>query len=357
MISAKYYRLVYLIVVSILTLIIGSRYSSYPSNRVKSSKREPPLLSLVLMVMVTLFIGLRPLSGKYFIDMRATAIAWLEWNEGVFHFSLDRTNFIYDNIRIFMATSGFTVESFFMLVAVIYFVMMWIACRKLFPNDTLFAFLICLAAFSTFSYATNGIKAGSAASIFLVALAYRDNLKISIPLAVISWGFHHSMIMVLCSYVVVLFIKNPKFYFALWMFSFVVAVTHISAFQRFFASIADEGGEEYLSDFIGSGFRIDFILYSAIPVLVGYFAVFKRGIRSRMYDTILSLYLMTNSIWMLCIYAAFTNRIAYLSWFLYPVVLIYPFLKEKWSKSQFNTARLVAYGHLAFTLFMSFIYY
>ena len=34
------------------------------------------------------------------------------------------------------------------------------------------------------------------------------------------------------------------------------------------------------------------------------------------------------------IYAAYTNRIAYLSWFLMPVVLIFPLLKEKIYKNQ-----------------------
>ena len=357
MIAAQYYHDIYLIVVSILTFIVGSRYSTYSSDRLYGNNREDPVPSLILMIIVTLFIGLRPISGKYFVDMRATAIAWPNWNEGIFHFSFGRKNFIYDNIRVFMATAEMPVESFFALVAIIYFVMLWISCRKLFPNDTLFVFLIYLAAFSTFSYGTNGIKAGSAASIFLVALAYRDNLKVSIPLAIISWGFHHSMIMVLCSYIVVLFIKDSKYYFALWAFSFFIAATHITFFQQIFASMADEGGESYLSDTIGSGFRIDFILYSAMPVLVGYYAIFKKGIKSKMYGTILNLYLMTNSIWMLCMYANFTNRIAYLSWFMYPIVLIYPFLKEKWSDVQFNVSKLVAYGHLAFTLFMTYIIY
>lgn len=55
---------------------------------------------------------------------------------------------------------------FFGLIAAIYFIGMFVACRKLFPSNTLIVFLVCLAAFSTFSYGTNGIKAGAAASLF-----------------------------------------------------------------------------------------------------------------------------------------------------------------------------------------------
>ena len=69
------------------------------------------------------------------------------------------------------------------------------------------------------------------------------------------------------------------------------------------------------------------------------------------------MYLMTNAIWMLCMYAEFTNRIAYLSWFQYPVVLIYPFLKEQWGVNQYPLVKKIAYGHLVFTLFMELVFY
>lgn len=353
MISAQYYYLVYLIFVTIATLIVGNAYNS---KLEVSSKQENHLFSVLTLVCITLYIGLRPISA-YFDDMVGYVDVWEVWDENVFEFSLERENFLFDNLRAFMSTAGIPVEAFFMLIAIIYFVSTYIACRKLFPNDTLFAFLVFLAAFSTFSYGTNGIKAGSAASLFLVALAYRDNLKVSIPMAIIACGFHHSMIMVLCSYLIVLIVKNRKIFFYAWVFSFIIAALHITFFQQIFAGMADEGGQAYLDDLYGSGFRIDFILYSFAPVVMGYYVIFVKGINSKMYSTILNLYLLTNSIWMLCMYASFTNRIAYLSWFLYPFVLIYPLFEEDWGEGKYRTARLVAYGHLAFTLFMYFVYY
>ena len=357
MIPARYYQTLFLFLVTVVTLFVGRRYSTYHYSRVFSGEKEPNVYPLLLMIVMVIFIGTRPINW-IFVDMLNCANEWdIIWNEGVFRFSLDRENFLFDNLRAFMATAGMPVELFFLLNSIIYFGGIYIACRKFFPNDTLFTFVMYLAAFSTFSYGTNGIKAGSAASLFLIALAYRDNLKVSIPFAIASWGFHHSMIMVLCSYLVVLWVKKPKYYFIFWFFSFLVAALHISTFQVLFSRFADERGQEYLENIIGSGFRLDFILYSSMPVLVGYIAVFKKGIRSLMYDSILCLYLMTNSIWMLCMYASFTNRIAYLSWFLYPIALIYPFLKEKWGENQFNSAKLVSYGHLSFTLFMSIVYY
>lgn len=356
MIEASLYIYVYLFVVTIVTFGIVSKYGRYNVVRLTNGSTEYIFPSLLLCLFMIVFVGTRPISGV-FIDMAGTAVQWGYWDMGTYSFSWDVENILYDNLRAFMSTSGFPVETFFILIAAIYFGSMLAACRKIFPKDTLLAYLVFLAAFSTFSYGTNGIKAGSAASLFMLALAYHEKPVVTVVLSLISWGFHHSMVMVVASYLIVYFYHKPKWFFALWFFSVLIAAAHIGAFQTLFASMADEHGQEYLKG-VGAmkGFRPDFILYSAMPVLVGYYAIYMKKIESRSYNIILCLYLMTNSIWMLCMYASFTNRIAYLSWLQYPIVLIYPFLKEKWGSDQYMTLKKVAYGHLSFTLFMELVY-
>lgn len=357
MIAARYYYYVYLMVVTGYTLFYASKYNKYNVARLGLPKTEPFIPTLFLAILTILFIGLRPVDFV-FVDMVGYVEQWDYWAQTHYSFSLEVENLLFDNLRIFMSSIGLSAEIFIFLIATIYFGCMAAACRKMFPKDTMLAFLVCLGAFSTFTYATNGIKSGSAASIFLLAIAYRDNLKITIPLALISWGFHHSMVMVVASYIIVLFYNKPKWYFALWGMSVLIAALHITTFQEIFNSLADEKGQSYLEgQEFGKGFRIDFILYSAMPVLVGYYAIFKKKIQSKAYNIVLCMYLITNSIWMLCMYAEFTNRIAYLSWFQYPIVLIYPFLNEKWGINQYKILRKVAYAHLAFTLFMTFVFY
>ena len=358
MIAAQYYYDIYLLIVTILSLFAISKYGLYSADRLNDTFAEPIGPSLLLCIFMILFIGTRPISGRYFVDMEGTAAMWPLYDTGTFSFSWDVENKLYDNLRYYMSTAGYPVETFFVLIAAIYFSAMLGACRKFFPKDTLFAYLVFLAAFSTFSYSTNGIKAGSAASIFMLALAYHDKPIVTIILSLISWGFHHSMVMVVASYLIVYIYHKPKWFFVLWIFSVFIAAAHIGTFQSFFASMTDERGESYLTSMVfEQGFRIDFILYSAMPVLVGYYALYKKEIQSRSYEIILCLYLMTNAIWMLCMYSEASNRIAYLSWLQYPVVLIYPFLNENWGTNQYSTVKKVAYGHLAFTLFMVFIYY
>ena len=363
MIPASLYQTIYLFVVSIISIVIYMKYQNR-NGGLYYNHRSTDLFAFILMLCLIIFIGLRPVSGKYFVDMANYVIYYNALLDGAkFSFTTATDNIIFDNLFAWWGSVGLGYTSFFFFIAVMYFGATYLGIRKLFPDNTLAAYLVFLAAFSTFSYATNGIKAGAAASLFILALGYRDNLNVCIPLVLLSWGFHHSMIMVVAAFVVTLFVKNPKVYFIGWVFCFFMAAAHVSVFAEFFSGFTTEHGAGYLlsegsDDGTKGGFRIDFILYSAVPVVVGWYAVFKKKMQlSNLYKNLLNLYLCLNGIWMLCMYAAFTNRIAYLSWFLYPIVLVYPFLQEEWGKNRYRTFSMVMLGHLGFTLFMSIVYY
>ena len=363
MIPAEYYQTIYLIIVSLMTLGV---YNQYVNRNGLSEFRHSnsDLVAGGLVLLMVLFIGFRPLS-IVFADM----VNYAHWYEFVyegasFQFDWEANNKLFENLFAWWGSVRLGYTSFFVFMATIYFMGAYLGIRKLFPNHRLSAFLVFLAAFSTFSYSTNGIKAGVATSLFILAMGYRENLKMCVPLVLLSWGFHHSMIMVVVAFVITLFVKNPKYYFIGWCFCLLMATTHITAFQHFFSGFTTDHGAKYLmhnlvdDDGTKGGFRIDFILYSAVPVVVGWFAVFKKKMGvSALYKDLLNLYLCLNGIWMLCMYAQFTNRIAYLSWSFYPIVLIYPFLQEQWGESRYKTFGLVMLGHLGFTLFMNLIYY
>lgn len=362
MIPASLYKTIYLTLVTIMTLFVYSQYQSRNGLREFAPSRTDALVG-VLVVFLVLFIGFRPVSGRYFVDMANYVLFYEVFYDGAtFVFDWNTENKIFDNLFAWWGSVRLGYTSFFVFVATIYFVGAYLGIRKLFPNHRLTAFLVFLAALSTFSYGTNGIKAGAATSLFIWALGYRENLKICIPLVLLSWGCHHSMIMVVAALGVTLFVKNPKYYFWIWGFCFLMAAAHVTAFAHLFAGATTEHGAEYLlgsggNDGTKGGFRIDFIVYSAMPVIVGWYAVMRKKLQvSELYKKLLSLYLCLNGVWMLCMYAEFTNRIAYLSWFIYPIVLIYPFLNEQWGKDRYKKFGLVMLGHLGFTLFMNIIY-
>ncbi len=366
LIAAQNYYTVYLIIVSIISFSVCYKYSIRKVNITQSLKKKRTIGVLLIAIFMTVFIGFRPESIIF-----ADTISYVEfyhflYENKVFIFDKETENLIFDNYLAWVGSQNLGTTFFFVSIAAIYFICTYIACKRMFPRDTLAAYLVFLAAFSTFSYGTNGIKAGAAASIFLLAMSYRENLKICIPLILVSWGFHHSMIMTVVAFVLTLVYKNSKVYFAAWCFCLLIAVFHITFFQQLFADIlseSDESGANYLYssglDWGGiTGFRIDFVIYSSMPILVGYWAVYKKRLQlSKIYTCLLNLYMTLNGTWMLCMYANFTNRIAYLSWFLYPIVLIYPYLNENWGPRRYKDFSMVMLAHLGFTLFMKFIYY
>ena len=314
-------------------------------------------VAVALLVFFVFFIGLRPVNEEYFADMSAYAYRLNISRGDPFVFDKTVANLFFDNWLAWMSSLSLNTSLVFVIFAGVYFGFIYLAVNRLFPNDTLLAFLVYLAAFSTFSYGTNGMKAGMAASTFLLAIAYRDHLWVSIPIAIFTYFQHHSMALVIAAYALTLIIKDSKYYFVGWFLCLLVAALHITYFQFWFASFTDEHGAEYLLTSRNSGFRIDFILYSAVPILVGYLMKYKYKVESEMYTSLLNLYLCTNGLWLLCMYSDFTNRISYLSWFIYPIVLLYPFVNIEWSSRQPRYLRYVVYGHLAFTLFMMFVYY
>lgn len=366
MIAAENYYTIYLIIVTIITLFIYSKYRRKNGNIISPQRKKQDGTFLLVLFMVV-FIGFRP-ESYIFVDMINYITNYHTFYEGnIFAFDKEAENLLFDNYLAWVGSMNLGTTFFFATIAAIYFICTYIACRRMFPQDTLAVYLVFLAAFSTFSYGTNGIKAGAAGAIFLMGIAYRENLKTCIPLILISWGFHHSMIMPIVGLVLTLVYKNSKIYFAVWCLCLLIAMAHITFFQQLFANILSDSGDTSGANYLFSdgtnwggktGFRIDFVIYSAMPILVGYWAVYKKKLQlSKIYTCLLNLYMVLNGTWMLCMYANFTNRIAYLSWFLYPIVLIYPYLNENWGPTRYKDFSKVMIAHLGFTLFMKFIFY
>lgn len=359
--SGDLYYPIYLTVVGLFTYYNCMYYWQTSCYTLENRNVTFSISSFFLALTVSVLIGLRP-KASCFIDMNNYIALFEIIEQRSFQFDYDTENIFFDNFFSWIAASGFHWSVFFLIIALIYFMGMWICSRKLFPHDTLIAFLACLGAFSTFSYGTNGVKAGAAASLFLIALANHANGKKAILFLLLSLSFHHSMVLPIVAFALAWYYRNTRAYFYIWIFSLLCAILHISFFQILFAGFTDERGAEYLmssgESWGGkSGFRIDFVIYSIMPVLVGYWALFKKFVESRTYEFILSVYLITNSVWMLCMYANFTNRIAYLSWFMYPIVLIYPFLEKSMGDNRYKMLALAVFLHVMFTIMMQVVYY
>ena len=231
-------------------------------------------------------------------------------------------------------------------------------------------YLTILVSFLTFAYSTNTIRSGMAHSILLLGISLYLNQKkdklsvISMACFIFAFSVHKSIALGLVCFFMAYYIVGLRISFQFWFLSIFLSLFVGNQVASFFQGLGfDDRLDKYLvaDDFTGfsrTGFRWDFLLYSAIPIILGYYIAIKRGIEDKKYSILLSTYLLANAFWIMVIRAQFSDRFAYLSWFLYPVVLSYPLLKmDIWGKKQGLYAYWILTGHLLFTLVMNFIYY
>ena len=360
MFPAESYQYIYLAIITIMTLLLASPYNKSTRQLTERNANS----ALIFTVLMIIFIGFRPVS-IVFSDMGGYAMAMEDHRFENLPITWD-SNFLFEPMMAFLSSIGSDQWVPIVILAAINFGCTYIAMQKLFPKNVFLAMLVFWGAFSTFGSATNGLKAGCAASLFLMALAYREKRLVSILFLILSLGFHHSMQLPIAAYLVSFFYKNTKMLLYFWVFCLIIAISHITSFMGILSGYTDAQGADYLlteagsqySEFEGRlGFRYDFVIYSVIPIVLGYYAFFKKKLVSKEYQFILNVYILTNGIWMLCMYANYTNRIAYLSWLMYPVLIIYPFMNMEWGVKANKHLTYAVYGHLGFTLFMTLIYY
>ena len=232
----------------------------------------------------------------------------------------------------------------------------------LFGSSAYLAFLFVVGSFSFYGYGVNGIRNGMAAALTLLAFSYlKTNRWIALILSFVIIQIHGSMFLPVCAAWLSLFYKNTKFYLYCWLFSIVLSVSIGGALETYFASlnvVDDERFSSYLlnknfsDQFSYTGFRWDFLLYSVMPIWLGWYVVIKRKIYNDQYLLLLHTYLLSNAFWIMLIRASFSNRFAYLSWFMYPIVLAYPLLILPVWRCNRRKIVIILMAHYMFTYLM-----
>lgn len=228
--------------------------------------------------------------------------------------------------------------------------------------------LFVMGALSFYTYGTNGIRNGLACSITLVILSYVRGSKFDLIKAVllsfVAINVHKTTMLPICMMMAsIWFVRSFKWAYTFWILSIFISLAAGGAVSSFFASLGFDSRLSYLGTidadkFSRTGFRWDFLIYSMMPIILGYYIIYRRNIRNRMYEIILNTYTLSNAFWVMVIRANYSNRFAYLSWFMYPIVLAYPLLRlDIWNGRQGKYLRLIMIAHIGFTWFMSTFYW
>lgn len=361
---AKLYHPVFLILSAILTIYY---YSQLQQGIGLNNKKRGYGIMLFYAIAFIIVVGLRPVSGFYFGDTSNYAHVFNIMADGDLIPDKSEDEWIFSRL-MWWSAQCMDVQLFFLIIEILYIVPILIACKKLCPMNPAVMMLFFMTAFSFFSYGTNGIRNGMACSLVILAIAYASDKRfigkiIAAVLAFIAYGCHKSTALPILCIIVCLFYKNSKILTYFWILSIGISLVAGGSVEAFFTSLGfDDRMSTYSSSnvdeslFSSTGFRWDFLLYSAMPIVLGWYTIFKRGIVSEKYSYLLNIYILCNAFWVMMIRASYSNRFAYLSWFIYPIVLAYPLLNFKvFKKGNNQKVALILMAHTAFTIIMSFM--
>lgn len=316
----------------------------------------------IMVVLLIIYMGLRPISGRYFGDTANYAVVYAKLQQG--QEIIIKNDYLFNYLMKWCSTF-LTIHQFYLFLDILYVIPCVAFSRKYFGRYWFFAMFLFISSFSFWSYGTNGLRNGLGTSLFIGALCFYDKKIWMYLLFALSYFMHASLIIPIAAFIFAGLYKNPKIYLYLWLAAIPLSLAGGTAWASFFSSLgfAEDrtggyltgGSAEYNDQFSQTGFRYDFLLYSASAIFAGWYFIFKKKITDALYIHLFGVYCITNAFWILVITAAFSNRFAYLSWFLMPAVIAYPMFRYKIWKDQYKIFALIIFLYFMFTYFMNVI--
>lgn len=334
--AAFHWGLLFIIGIAFFYYLHKEEYASI--NRKRTITQV--ILSFLLIVPIVLLFAYYPIEWGTYADREGYYSSFLTIEESVY---TDYGWWIINVLISFISKDQFF---YFSIIALLYVGLRYIACTQFSKENNLLAFLMVISSFLFFSYGHNTIRSGVASSFLILAIPLffkkRYGGVVASLLMLISMGIHKSMIITVLAFVISLFFRNTKVLIGLWVVSFFASLFLGNYVSDFFGDLVTENAGEQAGGYItntensryDTGFRLDFIIYSLAPIVIGWYYILKKEFKDKLYLTLYGTYIIANSFFVLVIRASFIDRFGYLSWMLMPILLIYPLLKQKMFERQ-----------------------
>lgn len=364
---APYYYTIYMMAVMLLTIYQFSVIQPLRGYGVLY-QRDNYMPMIIFTVFFILMFGFRPISFFFGDTVNYNASYQIMQTYGTTEADLpaemDSDWLFYWSMFLFAQVVD--IHFFFVIVICFYIVMMFNGCRKLDVGHGAMLMLFCIGSFSFYGYAVNGIRNGVACSFVIMALAgvCKGERFWPIVLSFIAISCHKSTALPLACMFFTYFVRNPRLMFVAWLGAIVISlvmgetITNVLSLLSYDERLAELGqkGEDVIELWgveMDNRFRWDFLLYSSMPILLGAYTLFVRKIYNNTYLILLGTYIYANAFWIIVIRDVFSNRLAYLSWFLYPIVLAYPlFNLPVFEKNHSEKTAWILMAHFGFTMVM-----
>lgn len=325
----------------------------------RKEQRMGWFLFLTLVLYTIFYMGMRPISGRYFGDMATYARDFMAYKSSL---RLPEPGSEWGFHYFKLITAQFMkVESWILLCAAIYTSGNALAFARCHRHKAGVALLFGLASMFFWSFGTNGMRNGLATSILMLAFAFHDRKVVMAALFVLAMGFHNSSLLPIGAFLLTFVLRNSMAYLGIYLLCIFLSVTMGGWWESFFATsglVEDARFTGYLTaqvnpgEFSSTGFRWDFLVYSLFPIATGAWFIFRKGFKDAFYLQLFHTYILCNAFWLLVIRANFSNRFAYLSWFMMSWVIAYPLLKSEDVRSRTVSFALLAYYGFTYLMFL-----
>ena len=344
-----FYTLLLITSISILQILVGDEYDAFPSFSVS--------WAAILSVFVIYQLAFFPI---FIYDDKYNYLALFKT---INFYSIFKSNDAGFSLYTFLNRSLYSNGTvFFIVTASFYVAGYWLFALKTFNKNYIFVFLLMVfASFGFTGYGVNTIRGGFALSMLFIAVAYRRKHSLFIIFALLAVLSHKSAAIPLAAFILSTYVSRHKIYLIIWFLALGVSFLNVGFISQFLQdnvfSMDDRSAGYFDAENAlryKTGFRTDFVIYSFVPIAISYYYIYHLKVKDVLYSQIFNTYLLTNSIWLLVIRMAFTDRVAYLSWFLIPVLLLYPLLKYKLPVNQRMWVAIILSTYLSFTVYMYF---
>ncbi len=360
-IPAEYYAPIYYNFLLLITLVVYLTTSSTDIDD-ESNLSTKNAIGIFILIAITIFVGLRPVSGKYFGDMRVYAGTFEKYQLGEPLFTAKDVYFQY---FLKWSSGVMNLETFFLLCMGLYIIPLYLFSKEIFGKYWFYSFYVIVISLSFYGYGVNGIRNGIATSMILLAIS-KKNLRQQIIFFLLAFAAHKSALIIIAAYFAAQRFKTPKFALAFWVITIPLSLLMRGFWESFFLDFAF-GEDDRLSGYLGAdsggdiadrfsrtGFRWDFVLYSLTGVFAGWYFIYHKKYEDKFYNTIYVLFLLTNGFWVLINQATYSNRFAYLSWFIIGPVIIYPLLKVKFFNNQNKVVAVIIAAYFFITYMLDY---
>lgn len=352
----------YLTLIGILVFLMAGMLMLSRGDSLLDKRRSLGIISILLGLYVAFWFGSRDEHGYgdtilYVINYNAIDIS-----ASLSAQTVDiGSEWFFFVIGYICRLSGMDYHGYLTVIALVYAMTAVFAAIRFDPSRPYLCTLFIFSSLMFLGFGLNGLRNGMACHMILLAMAFLlDDRRITAAMiAFLALGIHRSTILPISGIIAAMTVlrDRPRIALGIWSAAIPLSLLFGEAITNIIMSLGyDErmtvyaGGElEGQDEFSSTGFRWDFLLYSALPIGFYFYVNIVKGLRDGWYNVIAITYMLANAFWIIVIRAEFSNRFAYLSWFIYPIMFAYPLANMKIWKNQSTMAAICLISYYGIT--------